>query len=97
MEPKVHIDERPTMYKMVTKLLRYLRSDCAAYHVRAVNLIWALEAATKRSHVESILAQTMNSPESRNVQESYEAFGVLWRLTGLIVKTLGTIGADSFV
>ncbi|KAK0199079.1 Dopey, N-terminal-domain-containing protein [Armillaria mellea] len=81
MEPKVHIDERPTMYKMVTKLLRYLRSDCAAYHVRAVNLIWALEAATKRPHVESILAQTMNSPESRNVQESYEAFGVLWRLT----------------
>ncbi|KAK0466281.1 Dopey, N-terminal-domain-containing protein [Desarmillaria tabescens] len=81
MEPKVHIDERPTMYKMMTKLLRYLRSDCAAYHVRAVNLIWALEAATKRPHVESILAQTMNSPESRNVQESYEAFGVLWRLT----------------
>ncbi|KAK0500731.1 Dopey, N-terminal-domain-containing protein [Armillaria luteobubalina] len=81
MEPKVHINERPTMYKMVTKLLRYLRSDCAPYHVRAVNLIWALEAATKRPHVESILAQTMNSPESRNVQESYEAFGVLWRLT----------------
>lgn len=70
------------MYKMVNKLLKYLRADCAVYHVRAVNLIWSLEAATKRSHVESILAQTMTSPESRNIHESYEAFGVLWRLTG---------------
>lgn len=76
------VDDRPTMYKMVNKLLKYLRADCAVYHVRAVNLIWSLEAATKRSHVESILAQTMTSPESRNIHESYEAFGVLWRLTG---------------
>lgn len=67
---------------MVNKLLKYLRTDCAVYHIRAVNLIWSLEAATKRSHVESILAQTMTSPESRNIHESYEAFGVLWRLTG---------------
>jgi hypothetical protein len=70
------------MYKMVNKLMKYLHSDCAVYHVRAVNLIWSLEAATKRSHVESILSQTMTSPESRNIHESYEAFGVLWRLTG---------------
>lgn len=70
------------MYKMINKLMKYLRSDCAVYHVRAVNLIWSLEAATKRSHVESIFAQAMTSPESRNVHESYEAFGILWRLTG---------------
>jgi hypothetical protein len=82
LEPRMSIDNRPIMYKMVNKLMKYLRSDCAVYHVRAVNLIWSLEAATKRSHVESILAQTMTSPESRNVYESYEAFGILWRLTG---------------
>jgi hypothetical protein len=82
LEPRLSIDDRLIMYKMINKLLHYLRSECAAYHVRAVNLIWSLEAATKRSHVESILAQAMTFPESRNVHESYEAFGVLWRLTG---------------
>lgn len=70
------------MYKMINRLLNYLRPDCAVYHVRAVNLIWSLEGATKRSRVESILAQAMTSPESRKEQEAYEAFGVLWRLTG---------------
>ncbi|KAG5643542.1 hypothetical protein DXG03_000683 [Asterophora parasitica] len=79
--PRPSIDDRPTMHKMVNKLLCYLRADCAVYHVRAVNLIWSLEAATKHPHVESIMAQTMTSPESRNINESYEAFGVLWRLT----------------
>jgi hypothetical protein len=84
LHPKLLVDERPTMYKMVNRLLTYLRPNYSVYHVRSVNLIWALEAATKRAHVESILAQTMTSPESRNVQEAYEAFGVLWRLTGQI-------------
>ncbi|KAG6841563.1 hypothetical protein C0991_009598 [Blastosporella zonata] len=79
--PRPPINDRATMYKMVNKLLKYLRVDFAVYHVRAVNLIWLLEAATTHSYVESILAQTMTSPESRNVHEAYEAFGVLWRLT----------------
>lgn len=70
------------MYKMVNKLLGYLHPEFAVYHVRAVNLIWSLDSATRRPHVESILAQAMTSPESRNVHESYEAFGVLWRLSG---------------
>ncbi|RDB28675.1 Protein dopey [Hypsizygus marmoreus] len=81
LEPRPSVDDRPTMSKMVNKLLKYLRADCAVYHVRAVNLIWSLEAATQHPHVESILAQTLTSPESRNIHESYEAFGVLWRLT----------------
>ena len=36
----------------------------------------------KRPYVESILAQSLTSPESRNDIGAYEAFGVLWRLTG---------------
>ncbi|KAJ3763465.1 hypothetical protein EV360DRAFT_33562, partial [Lentinula raphanica] len=52
------------------------------YHICTVNLIWSLDAATPKSHVKSIFVQAMNSPESKNVQESYEAFGVLWRLSG---------------
>ncbi|KAJ7116821.1 Dopey, N-terminal-domain-containing protein [Mycena crocata] len=81
LQPRLLVDERPIMYKMVNRLLKYLRPNFTVYHVRAVSLIWSLESATSRSHVESILAQTMTSPESRNVQEAYEAFGVLWRLT----------------
>ncbi|KAL0565856.1 hypothetical protein V5O48_016166, partial [Marasmius crinis-equi] len=81
VEPNFSIDDRATMSKMVTRLMSYLHPDCAAYHMRAVNLIWSLEASTVRPHVESILAQSLASPESRNVQEAYESFGVLWRLT----------------
>jgi len=82
LERGLNIDNRTVMVKVVTKLLHYLRPDTTAYHVRAVDLIWSLEAISKHSHVESIVAQTLTSPESRNVQEAYDAFGVLWRLTG---------------
>ncbi|KAF9011155.1 Dopey, N-terminal-domain-containing protein [Cyathus striatus] len=94
MRPGLVIDKRITMYKMTNKLLRYLRPDITAYHVRAVNLIWSLENSTTHSHVESILAQSMNSPESRNVQEAYEAFGTLWRLTGSMMIVLDTLKND---
>lgn len=82
LEPKITVDERPIMYKMIKKLLDYLHTDFTVYHFRAVNLIWALQGSTTRPHVESILAQSMISPEARNVATSYEAFGVLWRLSG---------------
>ncbi|TFK56468.1 hypothetical protein OE88DRAFT_1715528 [Heliocybe sulcata] len=80
-EPALSIDSRPLMSRMVNTLFKYLRPDRTAYHVRATNLIWSLEDATSRPHVESIIAQNLMSPESRNIQEAYEAFGVLWRLT----------------
>ncbi|KIL71408.1 hypothetical protein M378DRAFT_188883 [Amanita muscaria Koide BX008] len=81
LQPSLDIDDRGTMYKVVIKLLSYLRPVFAVYHVRAVSLIWSLQELTTKPHVESILAQTLASPESRNVIEAYEAFGVLWRLT----------------
>ncbi|KAI5833359.1 hypothetical protein K523DRAFT_343112 [Schizophyllum commune Tattone D] len=81
LEPTINIDSRPVMFKLMSKLLRYLRNDCAVYHVRTVSLIWALDEITPGSHIESIIAQTMTSPQNRNVQEAYEAFGILWRLT----------------
>lgn len=43
-----------------------------------------LESATTHHHVESIVAQSLTTPKSRGVHEAYEAFGVLWRLTGQI-------------
>ncbi|EPQ60111.1 hypothetical protein GLOTRDRAFT_101965 [Gloeophyllum trabeum ATCC 11539] len=77
LEPSISIDTRPLMSRMVNTLFKYLRPNRTAYHVRAVNLIWSLEDATLRPHVESIIAQNLMSPESRNIQEAYEAFGVL--------------------
>ncbi|KAJ3572176.1 hypothetical protein NP233_g3254 [Leucocoprinus birnbaumii] len=81
VQPQLNISSRVVVSKMVNKLLHYLRPEYVAYHVRAVNLIWSLQSAVKKPYVESILAQSMTSPESRNVSEAYEAFGVLWRLS----------------
>ena len=67
---------------MINKLLHYLNPLFAVYHVRAINLIWSLQEVSMKPHVESILAQALTSPESRNVSEAYEAFGILWRLSG---------------
>ncbi|TFY81819.1 hypothetical protein EWM64_g2190 [Hericium alpestre] len=81
LQPSLSIQDRAIMFKLVQTLFTYLRSDYSAYHVRAVNLIWELDHACQRPHVESIIAQSLNAPESRNTQEAYEAFGVFWRLT----------------
>ncbi|KIJ66430.1 hypothetical protein HYDPIDRAFT_26778 [Hydnomerulius pinastri MD-312] len=79
--PKLQIDQRPVVSRMVKKLFKFLHQDWAIFHARAVNLIWTLESSTGRHYVESIISQSMSSPESRNVHEAFEAFGVLWRLT----------------
>ena len=76
--PRLLVDEPPIIHKMVTGLLKYLRPNLTVYHVRSVNLIWALEKATSRSHVESILARTMTSPESRNLPDAYDPLAVDW-------------------
>ncbi|KAJ3516253.1 hypothetical protein NLJ89_g1234 [Agrocybe chaxingu] len=81
LDPKLDIHERVTVYRLVTALLKYLGPECTPYQVRAVNLIWSIQSSTTRSHVESILAQSLTSPESRKAYEAYEAFGVLWRLS----------------
>lgn len=85
LEPRLTIDERPILDKMINRLLRYLQPTQSAYHVRAVNLIWSLESSTTHSHIESILAQCMASPKPNAFPDGYEAFGVLWRLTGKLI------------
>ncbi|TFY67972.1 hypothetical protein EVG20_g3733 [Dentipellis fragilis] len=81
LEPIISIQDRATLFKLVQTIFNYLRPSHSVYHVRAVNLIWALDSACKRRHVESIIAQSLNAPESRNAQGSYEAFGIFWRLS----------------
>lgn len=84
LKPKIVIDDRTVIYTMVTRLLHYLHQDFSTYHVRTVNLIWSLQASTSRSHVESVIAQSMSSSESRQISDAYEAFGVIWRLSGAL-------------
>ncbi|KAG2044595.1 Dopey, N-terminal-domain-containing protein [Suillus americanus] len=81
LSPKLSMDKRPVVGRMVKKLFRYLHADLATCHVRAVSLIWSIESTSRPHEVESIIAQSMCSPESRNVHEAHEAFGVLWRLS----------------
>lgn len=64
------------------QLLNYLRPQWVPYHVRAVQLMWALEMGTHDHHLESILAASLTRSQHRQKLEAYEAFGVLWRLTG---------------
>lgn len=60
----------------------YLRPSASPYHVRAVQLIWELEHATSHHHIESIIAQKLAKCSSQSEYEAYDAFGVLWRLSG---------------
>ena len=66
-----------------TQLLHYLRPSFSAYHMRAVNLIWSLERLNTQPLVESVIAQSLSSRHPSELQDACEAFGVLWRLTGM--------------
>ncbi|KAF8131645.1 Dopey, N-terminal-domain-containing protein [Boletus edulis] len=79
--PKLVADHKQVVSRMVKKLFRFLHQDWAVFHVRAVSLVWTLESSTTHHFVESIIAQSMSSPEPRVVHDAFEAFGVLWRLT----------------
>lgn len=56
--------------------------DQTPYHVRAVKLIWGLAHATSHRHIESILSHILVSRAANGSFESYDAFGVFWRLSG---------------
>ncbi|KAI6048019.1 Dopey, N-terminal-domain-containing protein [Pisolithus marmoratus] len=79
--PSAPVNQKLVVARMVKKLFRFLRHDCAIYHVRAVDLVWTLESSTGHYYVESIIAQSLNSANLHRLEEAFEAFGVLWRLT----------------
>ncbi|KAF8845997.1 hypothetical protein BDN67DRAFT_891629, partial [Paxillus ammoniavirescens] len=81
LSPKFILDDRAVVSRMVKKLFKFLHQDWAIFHTRAVNLLWTLESSTGRHYVESIVAHSMSTSDSRNTHEAFEAFGVLWRLT----------------
>lgn len=55
----------------------------AAYHMRATSLIWSLDKISNSQHIESVIAKSLSAQDVTTVQEACEAFGVLWRLTGI--------------
>ncbi|KAG2739411.1 hypothetical protein P692DRAFT_20916663, partial [Suillus brevipes Sb2] len=63
LSPKLLMDKRPVVSRMVKKLFRYLHADLAICHVRAVSLIWSIDSMSRPHEVESIIAQSMCSPE----------------------------------
>jgi hypothetical protein len=52
------------------------------YHARAASLVWLVEKTSTHRRVESIIAETLTSPDDLDREASYHAFGALWRLTG---------------
>lgn len=51
--------------------------------MRAVNLTWALENTVGSQQIVAIVSQSLSSDNAVDVREACEAFGVLWRLTGI--------------
>ncbi|KAI0334441.1 hypothetical protein GY45DRAFT_1318466 [Cubamyces sp. BRFM 1775] len=81
LRPSFDFDKRLYITPMVRVLLKYLRPSYSAYHMRAVNLIWALERLSKHPHVEAVISQSLSVRRPSELQDACEAFGVLWRLT----------------
>ncbi|KAI0660570.1 Dopey, N-terminal-domain-containing protein [Cubamyces menziesii] len=81
LQPSFDLDKRSYITPMVRVLLKYLRPSFSAYHMRAVNLIWALERLSKHPHVEAVISQSLSVRRTSELQDACEAFGVLWRLT----------------
>lgn len=65
---------------LTSKLFRYLRTDAAAYHARAVELLWEYNQLAEIHTLESVIARRMSSAARKG--EAFEAFGVLWRQSG---------------
>jgi hypothetical protein len=69
------------LYSNQVQLLGYLRPKYTPYHVRAVQLLWELQAIVSHHEFESVIAKTLSS-QKLGQSDAYEAFGVFWRLTG---------------
>ncbi|CAE6451535.1 unnamed protein product [Rhizoctonia solani] len=78
--PALTIEKRAQAETLVSLLLDYLRPEFTPYHVRAVQLLWELQAIVTHHEFESVIAKTM-SAQKLGQSDAYEAFGVLWRLT----------------
>ncbi|CAE6478176.1 unnamed protein product [Rhizoctonia solani] len=78
--PTLTIGKRSQAEALINLLFGYLRPEYTPYHVRAVQLLWELQAIVTHHEFESVIAKAMSS-QRLGQSDAYEAFGVLWRLT----------------
>jgi hypothetical protein len=95
LTPKLNLDRFKIINSLVDALLLYLDPQLAACHSESVRLIWLLQSLTDFNLVESILSNRMCSKDAQEQRAAYEAFGVIWRLSGqcrtennLVAKTI---------
>ena len=74
------------------QLFHYLRPEAAPYHVRAVELLWNCNELAEAHTLENVVARRMAS--SLGKLEAFEAFGVLWNLTGETFSAGDTLTPD---
>lgn len=68
---------------LYVQLLDYLQPSCSPYHVEAVQLVWAVDALSESRYLESMISQRLSSSNRDMQVVTFEAFGNLWRYTGL--------------
>ncbi|BEI90230.1 uncharacterized protein CcaverHIS019_0303000 [Cutaneotrichosporon cavernicola] len=76
-KPPIDLASDAVMSPVLDALFRYLRPDAAAYHARAVELLWEFNQLAEVHTLESVIARRMSSQTRKS--EAFEAFGVLWR------------------
>ncbi|CCO32758.1 Protein dopey-1 [Rhizoctonia solani AG-1 IB] len=59
--PALTVGKRPQIEVLINLLLGYLRPKYTPYHVRAVQLLWELQAIVSHHEFESVIAKTLSS------------------------------------
>ncbi|TXT04269.1 hypothetical protein VHUM_04267 [Vanrija humicola] len=75
--PPIVVTTDSVMTTVLNSLFRYLGPDAAAYHARAVELIWEYNQLAEPHTLESVIARRMSTVPGKS--EAFAAFGVLWR------------------
>ncbi|KAG8740013.1 hypothetical protein FRC10_004853 [Ceratobasidium sp. 414] len=83
VQPGLKVNKRPQIEQLVYLLLGYLQPKFTPYHVRAAQLLWDVQGIVSHHDFESIIAKSLAS-QKQGESGAYEAFGVLWRLTGYV-------------
>ncbi|KAH8923425.1 hypothetical protein BT69DRAFT_1350163 [Atractiella rhizophila] len=89
IRPRLKLESRRTVEKLIDKLLDYLSPEHAKDHVKVTEMLWALDSLSKRSYVETKVAERLATKDP----SAYEGFGILWRSTpdemlpGKVLKT----------
>ncbi|CAG8507748.1 1615_t:CDS:10 [Paraglomus brasilianum] len=66
---------------IVSKLWSFLSPDNLVYHCRSVELIWLLHKISPARYVESIISEYLIEKDTQQRTQSYERFGVFWKLS----------------